>query len=191
MGRDGIFSFITDHRKRLLKMMPKGSVCAEIGVWKGDFSQRIIEITRPSELHLIDPWEFQPDFPSRWYGGTKASNQSDMDDIFDSVRARFSDSPEVSLHRMLSEKAHSEFPDEFFDWVYIDGNHDYDFVKADLELFLPKVKHGGYLTGDDYLQPSREKPSHIPVKEAVSDFLSENEVNVKKIIGGQFILQKN
>jgi hypothetical protein len=82
MGRRGLFSFITDHRKRLLKMMPKRSICAEIGVWKGDFSQRILDITNPSELHLIDPLMFQPSFPSRWYGGVKAANQSDMDDYF-------------------------------------------------------------------------------------------------------------
>ena len=191
MGRAGIFSFITDHRKRLLKMMPKGSICAEIGVWKGDFSQRILDITKPLELHLIDPWEVQPDFPTRWYGGTKASDQTDMDEIFDSVRDRFSGNPEVSLHRNHSEIAHSDFPDDFFDWVYVDGNHDYDFVKADLEAYLTKVKTGGYLTGDDYLQPSRENPQQIPVKEAVSDIVSENNVKIRKIIGGQFILRKN
>ncbi|MDP6986127.1 MAG: class I SAM-dependent methyltransferase [Candidatus Thalassarchaeaceae archaeon] len=190
-GLTGIFSFITDHRKRLLKMMPKGSICAEIGVWKGDFSKRILEITKPAELHLIDPWEFQPNFPTRWYGGTKASDQSDMDEIFTSVRERFSENTEVSLHRGRSEIAHADFPDDFFDWVYVDGNHDYDFVRLDLELYLPKVKTGGYLTGDDYLQPSREDAKQIPVKEAVSDFVSENDVKIHKIIGGQFILRKN
>jgi len=191
MGWGGLFSFITDHRKRLLKMMPKESVCAEIGVWKGDFSQRILEITSPSELHLIDPWLFQPSFPSRWYGGVKAANQSDMDEIFESVRERFANSPEVRFHRKPSEEAHSEFPNDFFDWVYVDGSHDYDSVKSDLELYFPKVKPNGFLTGDDYFLPSQETGGSAPVKQAVQDFVKENQASVVKIIGGQFIIQKN
>ena len=191
MGWGGLFSFITDHRKRLLKMMPKESICAEIGVWKGDFSQRILDITNPSELHLIDPWMFQPSFPSRWYGGVKAANQSDMDDIFESVRDRFASSQEVRFHRKPSEEAYSEFPNEFFDWVYVDGSHDYDSVKSDLELYFPKVKPNGFLTGDDYFLPSQETGGSAPVKEAVQDFVNENQASVLKIIGGQFIIQKN
>ena len=191
MGRRALFSFITDHRKRLLKMMPKRSICAEIGVWKGDFSQRILDIANPSELHLIDPWMFQPSLPSRWYGGVKAANQSDMDEIFESVRDRFASFPEVRFHRKPSEEAYSEFPNEFFDWVYVDGNHDYDSVKADLELYFPKIKPNGFLTGDDYFLPSLETGETAPVKEAVQDFMNENQASVLKLIGGQFIIQKN
>ena len=191
MRRGGFFSFITDHRKRLLKMMPNGSVCAEIGVWKGDFSQRILEINNPSELHLIDPWMFQPSFPSRWYGGVKARSQSDMDDIFESVRERFAGSPEVSFHRKTAGEAHSEFPDDFFDWVYVDGSHDYDSVKSDLEIYFPKVKPDGFLTGDDYFLPCQETGGPAPVKQAVQDFVKENQASIVKIIGGQFIIQKN
>jgi len=191
MGWGGLFSFITDHRKRLLKMMPKESVCAEIGVWKGDFSQRILEITSPSELHLIDPWIFQPSLPSRWYGGVKAANQSDMDEIFESVRERFASSPGVRFHRKPSEEADSEFPNDFFDWVYVDGSHDYDSVKSDLELYFPKVKPNGFLTGDDYFLPCQETGGPAPVKQAVQDFVKENQASVVKIIGDQFIIQKN
>jgi hypothetical protein len=34
--------------------------------------------------------------------------------------------------------------------VYIDANHNYEFVNRDPELFLPLVKQSGFLTGDDY-----------------------------------------
>ena len=36
------------------------------------------------------------------------------------------------------------------DFVYIDGNHDYDYVKKDLELYYPKLKGGGVLGGDNF-----------------------------------------
>ena len=57
----------------LLRRMPENGVCVEIGVWKGDFSDRILRLTRPRELYLIDPWAFQPQFPKRMYSGNLAA----------------------------------------------------------------------------------------------------------------------
>ena len=42
------------------------------------------------------------------------------------------------------------FTDASFDWVHLDARHDYPSVKADIEAWLPKVKTGGWLSGDDY-----------------------------------------
>lgn len=43
------------------------------------------------------------------------------------------------------------YPDEFFDIVYIDASHDYYAVKMDILSWLPKVKSGGIICGDDYI----------------------------------------
>jgi hypothetical protein len=53
--------------------------------------------------------------------------------------------------RASSEIASNMFQDESLDFVYIDANHAYDFVKQDIELWYPKVKKGGYLWGHDYI----------------------------------------
>ncbi|MEM8822766.1 MAG: class I SAM-dependent methyltransferase [Pseudomonadota bacterium] len=151
--------------------MPKNAVCAEIGVWKGGFSKRILDTTQPKALHLIDPWMFQPEFPGRWYGGKVAKAQEDMDGIFEGVREMFKDNDVVHIHRDISAKALDSFPDNYFDWVYIDGNHHYEFVLEDLRLSLKKVKAGGFIAGDDYLwQPELD----YPVKRAVQEFIAEN-----------------
>lgn len=42
------------------------------------------------------------------------------------------------------------FADASFEWVHLDARHDYASVKADIEAWLPKVKTGGWLSGDDY-----------------------------------------
>lgn len=42
------------------------------------------------------------------------------------------------------------FPDRSIDWVHLDARHDYASVKADIAAWLPKVKPGGWLSGDDY-----------------------------------------
>ena len=123
-----------DPRLQLLSEMPKKAVCAEIGVWKCSFSEQIVKITVPDQLHLIDPWLFQPEFPERMYGGTVAKSQSDMEKIFQDVKTRFGKSEKVLIHRGFSEKVLLEFPDSYFDWIYIDGNHHYDYVRRDIDL---------------------------------------------------------
>jgi hypothetical protein len=83
-----IFSLENDPRLELLRRMPVESVCAEIGVWKGDFSREILRRTSPKMLHLINPWKFMPEFPKRGYGGHHAKTQEAMDRVFGSVKAR-------------------------------------------------------------------------------------------------------
>ncbi|TRW82882.1 class I SAM-dependent methyltransferase [Mycolicibacterium sp. 018/SC-01/001] len=42
------------------------------------------------------------------------------------------------------------FADESLAWVHLDARHDYDSVCADIIAWLPKVRPGGWLSGDDY-----------------------------------------
>lgn len=42
------------------------------------------------------------------------------------------------------------FSDESLAWVHLDARHDYDSVRADIAAWLPKVRPGGWLSGDDY-----------------------------------------
>jgi hypothetical protein len=50
-----------------------------------------------------------------------------------------------------SVKAAGDFPDAFFDLVYIDASHLFDDVVADILAWLPKVKKKGYICGHDYM----------------------------------------
>lgn len=145
----------TRKRRFLLEMLPKHSVGAKIGVHLGEFSAQILEIVQPAELHLIDPWEHQtaPEYRVAWYGGRVKRGQAEMDERHEAVAARFAPAiaqGRVRLHRGYSDAVLETFPDGYFDWVYIDGNHFYEFVKKDLETSLRKTKVGGLVTGDDY-----------------------------------------
>lgn len=42
------------------------------------------------------------------------------------------------------------FPDTSIDWVHLDARHDGPGVTADIYAWLPKIKPGGWLSGDDY-----------------------------------------
>ncbi len=179
-------------REQLLDYLPTNAVCAEIGVWKGRFSKQIVEQSSPKTLHLIDPWAFQPSFSERMYGGRVAKNQEDMDAIFADVQAMFAGRDNVRFSRNYSEHAVSEFTDEYFDWVYIDGNHHYDNVLSDLRNYFPKVKKSGFIAGDDYFWSPREAEGDLQVKRAVADFMDSmpGKVELAVIYDDQFALKK-
>ncbi|HEY3135124.1 MAG TPA: class I SAM-dependent methyltransferase [Blastocatellia bacterium] len=42
------------------------------------------------------------------------------------------------------------FSDASVDWIHLDARHDYASVKTDVQAWLPKLKRGGWLSGDDY-----------------------------------------
>ena len=62
--------------------------------------------------------------------------------------------------------------DKYFDFVYLDGDHSYEGVKKDLDSWYPKLKKFGVMCGDDYGN------MHLPVIEAVSEFVYEHKLLV-------------
>lgn len=178
-------------RLSLLERMPRGGTCAEIGVYRGDFSAWILRVTEPTRLHLIDPWNFEPDavYETSLYGRRRGISQGHLDAIHQDVLARFARqiaAGTVRVHRAASETACADFPDHYFDWIYIDGNHLYEFVKQDLERYLPKVKVGGFITGDDYGSPGWWDNG---VQKAVDEFAASGRCEPPVIENSQFCLR--
>lgn len=180
-----------DRRYFLLELMPKSSICAEIGVHTGRFSEKILSVVRPRELHLIDPWKHETSgqFEDALYGGKADAGQQEMDARYRSVRERFAEgirNGQVKVHRGYSSDVLTTFPDGYFDWVYIDGNHLYEGVMQDLTLALAKTKPGGYVTGDDY---GREGWWEGGVERAVDEFCRAHPVDLVTIRNHQFVLR--
>ncbi|MFB6352398.1 MAG: class I SAM-dependent methyltransferase [Bradymonadaceae bacterium] len=170
----------------LLDRMPDEAVCAEIGVWRGEFSRQILKYTNPETLYLIDPWEYQPEFPDRQYGGAVADEQMEMDGMYRTVHRRFGGRNDVEILRKYSREALAIFEDDALDWVYIDGNHFYEYVKRDLEMSLEKVRPGGFVTGDDYEWGDEHD---YPVKRAVNEIVAEEDVVVETVWNDQYVLR--
>jgi hypothetical protein len=145
-------------------LFPPGGVGAEVGVKRGNNARAMFAATVPSKLHLIDPWGKDTDHA---YSAHEA--QATMQGYYEAV-AKWSALPEnggrIEVVRDYSTVAATRFPEGYFDWVYIDGLHDYENVYADLSAFLPKIKPGGFLFGDDYwdlsVNPNKKKKSNLP-----------------------------
>jgi hypothetical protein len=56
----------------------------------------------------------------------------------------------IIFHRMSFENFISMDSNNLYDFIYIDGNHDYDSINRDIENFKHKVKKGGYISGHDF-----------------------------------------
>ncbi len=133
---------------------------------------------------------FDPAYAGSWYGGALGKNQARMDTVYKSVLSRFRAtirSGVVKVHRNTSAESCSQFPQNYFDWIYIDGNHQYEFVKLDLEMFLPKVKMHGLVAGDDYGSPGWWQDG---VTKAVDEAVASGRFEKLLIENHQFLLRK-
>ena len=181
-------------RDFLFDVVPRGGVVIEVGVFDGDFSERIVALNEPRKLHLVDPW-FTKDDGTLYDGPTQqfASAQqasSTLENQYQHVVRRFADeiaSGRIEVHRTLSHLAAPLFPDEHFDWIYVDASHFYDDVKVDLEAFWPKLKRGGYIAGDDY---DRRGIWEHGVTRAVDEFIASGVPERIRLHNHQFLLRK-
>jgi len=163
-------------RVDFLQFLPKGGVVAEIGVAEGDFSKKILNVTSPQTLHLIDPWEFQP----RDDYQTDDNNvpQNIADGRYHDVCAKFDRYIKfnmVQVHRSFSPAAAEDFPDNHFDWIFIDGLHTRDGVLADLRGWAPKMKTHGLILGHDFANHPGAQSMGFGVVEAVQEFLRDSD----------------
>jgi hypothetical protein len=172
-----------------LESITNDSICMEIGVWKGHFSKQILS-KKPKRLYLVDPWLYQdPEIVgNKWYSGIAAKKQQDMDDIYYNNVWKFAcrEDVDVRLIKGKSDDILPLLPENHFDWVYIDGNHEYDFVYRDLINCLRLVKNGGFITGDDVLWPNDD--GILTVKKALEQFVKDYKQNCT-VKDGQFVIK--
>ena len=151
----------------MLSLMPRAGRCAEICVWNGEFSRAILETTAPEQLVLIDPWEMLAERGEGPAVHRKWDDADFMGDMYFRVAGAFADLPHVILCKGYSVPVLSSFPDDYFDWVYIDGNHRYEHVSADLRIAAAKVRPGGIIAGDDFFW-KQDGQQHV--RDAVLEF---------------------
>ena len=145
------------NRNSLIAEFCKKAVVAEFGVAKGDFSKVILKKTHPLKLHLIDIWN---------------SDRYSLQ-LLENIKKTFSpelQKQKIQIHQKLSIEAALDFPDNYFDWVYIDTDHSYDTTKQELLRISPKIKKNGIIAGHDYSMGNWEGNYRYGVIEAVHEF---------------------
>ena len=112
-------------RNDLVMQLPRQARVVEVGTYRGDFARHILAACDPIALHLID---------------------IDVSLLDPNV----AEDTRVSIHQGLSQEMLAGFPDGYFDWIYIDGDHSYEGASGDARVASAKVKPGGYLVFNDF-----------------------------------------
>lgn len=118
----------------------------EVGVDKGEFSYCLLARTKLEKLYGIDPWI--NDFGSAHRPGFFDPQGNNRLVEAQNRLAEFGD--RVMLIKNFSAIAAKDFPDQYLDFVYIDGDHSLEGIYTDIYTWVNKVRKGGILSGHDY-----------------------------------------
>jgi len=159
-----------DWAVRLLKGIEK-PIIVEVGVYKADYGYWLLKTMSNLTWYGVDPYmpygkrsHHDPESP-RWGG------------LFKRIVAKMSIfKTRAILIRKPSLEAVDDFPDNV-DLIWLDGNHNYEYVLAELPLYEKKLKKGGILAGHDYA------PKSGGPRKAVDEYLEHHD---RKIIHESF-----
>lgn len=146
---------------------------AEIGVWKGAFSEQLCRNNPGLHLLCVDPWKSYPAWQDAKNKPVLADAERVMEEAYTKAVHKLR-KRHCTIVRKFSVEAAAEVPDRSLDFVYLDGNHGYEAVIADLTAWSPKVKPGGAICGHDYIV-SADKPG-IHVVAAVQAFTRDRGI---------------
>ena len=119
----------------------------EVGTFKGEYSKEILQRWNGT-LFMVDVWD---DLGKEYVDSSNHKNfiNGVYGECMNNIKG-FED--RGIMVRAKSSIASTFFEDNSLDFIYIDANHSYDYVKEDLSLWFPKLKKGGWFMGHDYLK---------------------------------------
>ncbi|MCI5051976.1 MAG: class I SAM-dependent methyltransferase [Simkaniaceae bacterium] len=164
-------------------LIKPNAIGLEIGVFQGTFAKNVLSQKDPKLLYLVDPWSYPPQTSKIYANNDVIEGQRKFEAYYENLVRHFSDNSHVKILRMTSLEAAEEFPNEYFDYIYIDGDHSYKGVMLDLTTYVPKVKKGGLIIGDDF--------GFQTVAKAVKEFVKKSkEIKLIETKEGQYLLRK-
>jgi len=139
-------------------MERKYSRFAELGIAEGKTLKSILKrkpaISLLDEYYAVDSWE-------EYHGHLK----EEWEKYYYEIKEFTKKFPQLKVLRKTTLEAAKDIPDGYLDLVFIDADHSYETVKADIIAWLPKVRPGGVLMGHDY--------NYSSVKQAVNEIFSQ------------------
>jgi hypothetical protein len=145
---------------------------AELGVDAGTFSSALVIANPGLQLYAIDPWK-EDDFSGVQYKLDVRAKVA----LANSIKHGF------KVIRKTSEEASRDFADSSLDFVYIDGNHFFDYIMMDLIKWTPKIKAGGIIAGHDYFKYPWKHSRHFRVIEAVKAYTEAHGIKPWFVFG--------
>ncbi len=132
--------------KLIQKNKKRGMRVAEIGCWTGTSTVALATIAKSvkGKVFAIDWFKSNPqtniERTGYYYNIRNIFDENMMEQkLTESIKVIPKSSIETSL----------DFPDNYFDFIFIDADHRYSQIKQDLIAWYPKLKKGGIFSGHD------------------------------------------
>ena len=170
-------------KKEIQKHIPSGNInkILEIGSFEGQssvfFADKLLENDK-SFLVCIDPF-----FDSGTVDGiTTLFVNQDVKNRFLTNISKSKNSNKITHHCMTSDNFFLENK-ETFNFIYVDGCHNPEYVKRDVNNAFKILEKNGVLWMDDYLYGNRKEHKGTP-KDVIDYFLEKNKGKYKIIYKG-------
>lgn len=166
---------------KFLEKEYKNGIGIELGVALGQYLVEIATDWISGRIYGVDCWEQQD---ATVYNDPL--NMSNIGSWCEHVKQRvaiFND--RVRVYKKYTVEAAKSFPDNYFDFIYIDANHSYEATVEDIKAYYPKLKKGGLFGGHDYCENSQTSQ----VKRAVDEFFKDREIHVMEPCSSWFLIE--
>lgn len=150
---------------------------AEVGVAEGNYSEILLKANSECELLLVDPWHHYSDNPQ---GKSKERHEF----AYNETVRKTAPYPNVRLYPDTSMAAIEAARHDSLDFVYIDGNHLFDYVMEDLIGWSKCVRSGGIISGDDYYALDQKRWTGGGVVEAVQAYTKAHRIPIWWLFAG-------
>jgi Methyltransferase domain len=141
--------------EEFVKNAEPGAVVVEVGVALGHsvayLARKTLDARKSIQIWAVDPWAgvARNGEQQHFLGGQPCPGDFTL--FLEMMRTHAREELElVRVLRTESQTGARLFPPASCDLVLIDAAHDYDSVDADIQAWLPTVKVGGILAGDDH-----------------------------------------
>lgn len=124
----------------------------------------------------VDPFENNYDMTD------EACHHADFEDVYEKFLENIAPFKNIEHLRLSSRVASVFLRLAKVDFVYIDGNHLYEYVTSDIKNYIPLIKSSGYIGGHDYTE------WHPNVMNAVNDVLGVPDIT---FCDGSWLKQKH
>jgi len=128
---------------------------AEIGVYGGNLTKKVMKDYKLDTYYCIDPWMPYSQFFGKENSSLKERTQKFWDGLYNRIINLQKIYPSIKILQMTSVEGADQIKDGSLDAAYIDAMHNYPNGKEDIQAFIPKIKSGGFICGHDYASTFR------------------------------------